>query len=72
MGKIEPYLTNKKSNPCGLSWPNFLALPLPATCTAESFFRSDITSRLDGPTNHTGSNISAARYNNDGKRTRRA
>jgi hypothetical protein len=25
----------------------------------------------DGPANHTGSNISAARYSNDGKRTTR-
>jgi hypothetical protein len=37
--------------------------PLHSKTSKESSFRSDITSRPDGPTKHRGSNIMVATYN---------
>jgi hypothetical protein len=48
----------------------FLASQLHQKAGKESTFRSDITSRADGPANHTSSNIGAVAYNDDEKHGR--
>jgi hypothetical protein len=54
----------------GIDWDkSFLASLSSSKASKESTFWSDITSRPDGPANHTGSNIGVVTYNIDENRS---